>query len=70
MKNESGLNLLSEHLKQHKSFKLFSKDEYFADFYYDEELKRYQSDWGYLSLQDVYEIAKDENDDRNIIFYN
>ena len=69
-KNLNGLNLLNEHLKQHKPFKLFDKDEYFADFNYDENLKRYQSEYGYLTIQSVYEIAIDENDDRNIIFYN
>lgn len=68
MKNENGLNLLSEHLEQHKPFKLFDKDEYFADFNYDENLKRYQSEFGYLTIQDVYEIVIDKDDNRNIMW--
>ena len=69
MKNESGSNLLNENLKQHKPFKLFYKGEYWADFDYDEEKKVYQSNYGYLTVEGIYKIIKDEDDERNILFY-
>lgn len=68
MKNESGLNLLSDRLKKRVSFSLYDNDGLFAKYVYDENLNRYQSDYGYLTLQGVYEISKDETDDRYIVW--
>ena len=65
MKNESGCSL-SNNLKEHKPFNLYHKGEYFAKFEYDEELKRYQSDYGYLSIEKVYQLDKDLERDRKI----
>ena len=67
-KNLSGLNQLSENLEKHISFGLYDNDGLFAEFIYDNELKRYQSDWGYLTTQDVYTIMKDETDKRYILW--
>lgn len=69
MKNEHGLNLLNENIKQHKPFKLLYKDEYWADFDYDEERKVYQSNYGYLTIEGIMQIVKDKDDERNIVFY-
>lgn len=68
MKNESGQSLLNENLKQHKSFGLYDKDGLFAEFEYDENLKRYQSDYGYLTIQDLIKIEKDNDDERYFIW--
>lgn len=63
------LNLLNENLKQHKPFKLYDEDGYITDFVYDEEEKRYQCGFGYLTMQGVVEISKDETDTRYFKFY-
>lgn len=67
-KNLSGLNQLSKNLEKHKSFSLYDNDGLFAKYIYDYELKRYQSEWGYLTAQDIYKIMKDETDERYIIW--
>lgn len=67
-KNLNGLNQLNENLKNHVSFSLYDNDGLFAKYDYDNELKRYQSDWGYLTSQDVYKIMKDETDERYILW--
>lgn len=48
------------------SFNLYYKGEYFATFEYDKELKRYQSDSGYLSIEKVYQLDKGLEKDRKI----
>ena len=65
MKNESGYNQLNN-LKEHKPFNLYYKGEYFATFEYDDELKRYQSAYGYLSIEKVYQLDKGLEKDRKI----
>lgn len=67
-KNLSGLNQLSENLEKHIPFGLYDNDGLFAEYVYDYGLKRYQSDWGYLMVQDVYKIMKDETDERYILW--
>lgn len=62
------LNLLNNNLKEHKSFELWDRTGIFNRFDYDEELKRYQSDFGYLTMQGVVEISKDEEDERYIVW--
>lgn len=57
----------NENLKNLKnSFNLYRKEELFARFEYDSELKRYQSDYGYLTPKKVYEIANNMEKDRKI----
>lgn len=68
MKNENGLNQLNNNLRNHKSFRLFYKNELFAKFDYNNELKRYQSDIGYLTMEKVYEIANNMEQDRKIVW--
>ena len=68
MKNENGLILLNNNIKEHKAFDLFYNDAIFARYEYDNELKRYQSYVGYLDIEDVYEIAKNKNDTRRIVW--
>lgn len=65
MKNENGYNQLNN-LKQHKPFNLYYKGEYFSNYKYDDELKRYQSDYGYLTLEAVYQILNDNQETRKI----
>ena len=65
MKNESGYSL-SNNLKEHKPFNLYHKGEYFAKFEYDAEQKRYQSSYGYLSIEKVYQLGKDLERDKKI----
>ena len=48
------------------NFNLYYKGEYFATFKYDDELKRYQSDSGYLSIEKVYQLDKGLEKDRKI----
>lgn len=68
MNNNANLKNLSECLRENKSFKLYYKNEFFAEFSYDREKNRYQSDYGYLSTKKVYEIAKGLELDRKIIW--
>ena len=65
MKNENGYNQLNN-LKEHKPFNLYYKSEYFDKFKYDNELKRYQSDIGYLTIEAVYKILNDNQETRKI----
>lgn len=67
-KNLSGLNQLNNNLERHTSFGLYDNDGLFAKFIYDYDLKRYQSDYGYLTSQDVYQIMKDDDDERYVIW--
>ena len=62
------LNLLNNNLKEHKSFELWDSKSMFAKFDYDEELKRYQCNCGYLTLPGVVQISKDETDERYIVW--
>lgn len=56
-----------ETLKNGKNrFNLYYKGEYFTTFEYDAELKRYQSEYGYLSIEKVYQLDKDLEKDRKI----
>lgn len=64
----NGVNQLNNNLKLHKPFEMYDNEGVFAKFYYDEELKRYQSDFGYLTMQGVIEITKDEEDERYIVW--
>ena len=68
MKNENGQSLLNENLKLHKPFSLYDNDGLFAEYVYDNELKKYQSDWGYLTIEGVIQIVKDNDDERYIIW--
>lgn len=70
MKKENGLSQLSNNLKEHKNFKLYNNDGLFAEFKYDEQLKRYQSEWGYLTIEGVFEIIRDLEDERYVIWEN
>ena len=65
MKNENGYNLLNN-LKEHIPFNLYYGGEYFDKFEYDDELKRYQSDSGYLTIEAVYKILNDNRETRKI----
>lgn len=65
MKNENGYNLLNN-LKEHISFNLYYEGEYFDKFEYDDELKRYQSNSGYLTIEAVYQIINDNQETRKI----
>lgn len=65
MKNENGYNQLNN-LKEHIPFNLYHKEEYFDKFEYDDELKRYQSDSGYLTIEAVYKILNDNQEIRKI----
>ena len=65
MKNENGYNLLNK-LKEHKPFNLYYKEEFFDNFKYDEETKRYQSDSGYLTIEAVYKIFNNKEETRKI----
>lgn len=60
MNNKKNLNSLK------KSFNLYHNGEFFAKFEYDKELKRYQSDCGYLTVEKVYELANDMEEERKI----
>lgn len=62
MNNEKNWNNLK------KSFKLYHKGELFATFIFDTELERYQSDIGYLTIEDVYKISNGMDKDRKIIW--
>ena len=64
----SGVNLLNNNLKEHKSFEMYDSEGIFARFDYSEELKRYQSKYGYLTIQSIIQISKDESDERYIRF--
>lgn len=68
MKKEHGLNLLNNNLQEHKSFSLYDNNGLFARFEYNDILKRYQSDYGYLTIDSVIKITKDEKDERFIIW--
>lgn len=65
MKNENGYNQLNN-LKEHKPFNLYHKGEYFDNFKYYDELKRYQSDSGYLTIEAVYKIFNNDQETRKI----
>lgn len=67
MKNEDGLNQLSK-VQKHMPFNLFYENEFFARFDYDEELKRYQSKYCYLTIEAVCLIMKDITEKRKIIW--
>ena len=69
MQKENGYSL-SNNLKNHKSFNLFYKEKYFATFEYDKELQRYQSDIGYLTMEDVYKISNSKDKERKIVWSN
>lgn len=58
MKNENGLNQLNNNIAEHKSFNLCDNDGIFAKFDYDEKLKRYQSDYGWLSMEKAFELSR------------
>lgn len=64
--NENTKNL-KERLKGSK-FRLYYKEKFFAVFEYDEELERYQSKIGFLTIQKVFEINKGLERDRKIIW--
>lgn len=49
-------------------FNLYDKEGFFATFEYDRELKRYQSDYGYLTIEKVYELANGKERDKKIIW--
>lgn len=69
MKNENGQNQLNKNLKEHRPFDVYEKDgSYFEEYKYDEELKRYQSEYGYLTIEGVIQIAKDKEDIREIVW--
>lgn len=68
MKKENGLNQLNNELQNHRSFNLFYKNEFFARYDYDYELKRYQSWCGYLTTEAVFQIIKDTTETRKIIW--
>lgn len=56
-----------ENLKNGKNkFNLYYKSEFFDKFEYDDELKRYQSDSGYLSIEKVYQLNKELEKSRKI----
>lgn len=65
MKNENGYNQLNN-LKEHKPFNLYHEGEFFDKFEYDDELKRYQSDSGYLTIEAVYKIFNNKKETRKI----
>ena len=65
MKNENGYNQLNN-LKEHIPFNLYYKEEYFDNFKYDDELKKYQSNSGYLTIEAVYKILNDNHETRKI----
>ena len=48
------------------SFNLYYKGEYLATFEYDKEFKRYQSLYGYLTIERVYQLDKGLEKDRKI----
>lgn len=59
----------NENLKNlKKKFNLYDNEELFATFEYDNELKRYQSDYGYLTIEKVYELANGKEKDKKIIW--
>lgn len=62
------LSLLNKNLKEHKSFEIWDSKSLFARFNYNEEMKRYQSSYGFLTMQGVLYIAKDEEDERYIVW--
>lgn len=64
----NGLNQLNKKLQEHKTFSVYDNDGLFAKYIYDEELKRYQSDYGYLTVQDAYKISRDEEDERYLVW--
>ena len=68
MKKELGQNLLNKNLQEHKTFSIYDSKGLFAKYVYDNELKRYQSDYGYLTIDGVIEIYKDEIDERYIVW--
>lgn len=68
MMKSNGLNLLNKCLKEHRAFNLYDSNGLFARYEYDDKIGRYQSDFGYLTLNGVYEISKDQTDDRYIKF--
>ena len=68
MKNYNGLNQSNKSLQEHRPFELFHKGNLFAKFEYDGELKRYQSDCGYLTVEKVYELANNMEQERKIIW--
>lgn len=56
-----------EILKSGKNkFNLYYKGVYFATFEYNKELKKYQSLYGYLTIERVYQIDKGFDKDRKI----
>lgn len=68
MNSNANLKNLSEYLRENKPFKLYYKNEFFAEFNYDREKNRYQSDCGYLSTKKVFEISKGLESDRRILW--
>lgn len=65
MKNENGYNQLNN-LKQHKPFILYYEGKFFDKFEYNDELQRYQSVSGYLTIEAVYRILNNNQEIRNI----
>ena len=68
MMKSNGLNQLNKNLQEHKTFSIYDNDGLFAEYVYDNELKRYQSDYGYLTIQAVYEISRNETDNRYVVW--
>ena len=68
MMKSNGLNQLNDNLKKHKAFGLYDDDGFFATFEYNNITNRYESEYGYLTLQGIYEISKDETDKRFVMW--
>ena len=67
MNSKENMKSLKERLKG-SSFKLFYKSELFDTFEYDEELDRYQSSIGFLTIKKVFEINKGLEKDLKIVW--
>ena len=67
MNSKENMKSLKERLKG-SNFKLFYKGDLFDTFEYDEELERYQSSIGFLTIKKVFEINKGLEKDLKIVW--
>lgn len=67
MNSKENMKSLKERLKG-SNFKLFYKGDLFDIFEYDEELERYQSSIGFITIKKIFEINKGLEKDLKIVW--
>ena len=63
MKNEKNTELIKQHLKDRKKFKVFINDKDFGVFYYDSKKEIYQGEFGFLTLESMINAIKHIDED-------